>query len=137
MAERCVGLLKTSVRRLLVSGNMSDRFWPYVVHFAAQLQQAKAQGYPWDQPMFGELVATCTLMSKDGQASTKPRGTLQINFFGDGKRWILNQFVWMPTHIACSKIGIFFPSGVKPAHCQRYRLRPSGLSYFLKEKQLG
>eukprot|EP00971_Amphidinium_carterae_P056227 1109545-Amphidinium_carterae.1 len=58
MAERCVGLMKTAVRRLLVAANLSDRVWPYAVHFAAQLQQAKALCYPWDQPMFGELVAT-------------------------------------------------------------------------------
>eukprot|EP00971_Amphidinium_carterae_P094458 1869859-Amphidinium_carterae.1 len=42
MAERCVGLMKTAVRRLLVAANLSDRFWPYAVHFASQLQQAKA-----------------------------------------------------------------------------------------------
>eukprot|EP00971_Amphidinium_carterae_P255488 5071841-Amphidinium_carterae.1 len=39
----------------------SDRFWPYAVHFAAQLQQARALSYPWDQPMFGELGATWLL----------------------------------------------------------------------------
>eukprot|EP00971_Amphidinium_carterae_P036378 715127-Amphidinium_carterae.1 len=63
MAERCVVLMKTAVRRLLVAANLGDRFWPYAVHFAAQLQQAKALGYPWDQPMFGELVATWRLQS--------------------------------------------------------------------------
>eukprot|EP00971_Amphidinium_carterae_P251804 4999390-Amphidinium_carterae.1 len=61
MAERCVGLMKTAVRRLLVAANLGDRFWPYAVHFAAQLQQTKALGYPWDQPVFGELVATWRL----------------------------------------------------------------------------
>eukprot|EP00971_Amphidinium_carterae_P252529 5013518-Amphidinium_carterae.1 len=79
--------------------------------------------------MFGELVATWSLLPKDGQPATEPRGTLgkllQINYFGGGKTWILtnamallqasSQFVWMPIHIAGNKIGIDFPSGVKPA----------------------
>eukprot|EP00971_Amphidinium_carterae_P292621 5809184-Amphidinium_carterae.2 len=38
MAERCVGLMKTAVRRLLMSANLVDRFWPYAVQFAAQQQ---------------------------------------------------------------------------------------------------
>eukprot|EP00971_Amphidinium_carterae_P057829 1143725-Amphidinium_carterae.1 len=75
MVERCVGLMKTAVHRLLVSGNLADKLWPYAVHFATQLQQAKALGYPWDQPMFGEFVTTWRLKSKDGQAATEPRGT--------------------------------------------------------------
>eukprot|EP00971_Amphidinium_carterae_P105654 2092313-Amphidinium_carterae.1 len=29
MAERCVGLMKAAVRRLLVAANMTDKFWPY------------------------------------------------------------------------------------------------------------
>eukprot|EP00971_Amphidinium_carterae_P003370 66397-Amphidinium_carterae.1 len=73
MAERCVGLIKTAVRRLLVAANLGDRFWLYVVHFAAQLQQAKALGCPWDQPMFGELVATRRLKTKADHSSTEPR----------------------------------------------------------------
>eukprot|EP00971_Amphidinium_carterae_P178671 3544370-Amphidinium_carterae.1 len=79
--------MKTAVRRLLVAANVGDRFWPYAVHFAAQLQQAKALGYPWDQPMFGELVATWRLKAKSDHTSTEPRGSLgmllQINYFGD------------------------------------------------------
>eukprot|EP00971_Amphidinium_carterae_P178915 3548495-Amphidinium_carterae.2 len=83
---------------MLVAANFSDRFWPYAVHFtahSAQLQQAKALGYPWDQPMFGESVAAWRLKAKSDHTSTEPRGTLgkllQINYYGDGKTWVLQK----------------------------------------------
>eukprot|EP00971_Amphidinium_carterae_P305569 6072373-Amphidinium_carterae.1 len=68
---------------------------PYADQFASQLQQTCALRYPWGCPKFGELVATWRMVPKDDRPSTEPRGTLgkllRINYFGDGKTWILNE----------------------------------------------
>eukprot|EP00971_Amphidinium_carterae_P119146 2360305-Amphidinium_carterae.1 len=40
LAERMVGLMRTSCRRLLFSANMANILWPYAVQLSAQQQQA-------------------------------------------------------------------------------------------------
>eukprot|EP00971_Amphidinium_carterae_P240354 4771639-Amphidinium_carterae.1 len=65
LAERMVGLMKSSCRRLLFSARMANSFWPYAVQVSAQQQQAHVLGYAWDLPVFGELVAVWEMLPKD------------------------------------------------------------------------
>eukprot|EP00971_Amphidinium_carterae_P228735 4537362-Amphidinium_carterae.1 len=50
LAERMVGLMKTSCARLLLSANMANSLWPYAVQLSAQQQQASVLGCEWSLP---------------------------------------------------------------------------------------
>eukprot|EP00971_Amphidinium_carterae_P349468 6491034-Amphidinium_carterae.1 len=66
LAERMVGLMKTTCRRLILSANMSMYMWPFAVTFASVMQRVKLLGHDWHLPVFGELVAIWRSHDKDG-----------------------------------------------------------------------
>eukprot|EP00971_Amphidinium_carterae_P328783 6460844-Amphidinium_carterae.2 len=88
----CTKLLGQSVQGL------SDRFRPYAVQFAPQMQQAHALAYPWDQPSFGELVAVWHMQSKDNLRGLEPRGILAT----DGNTaWLGIEDAYVPSCAPC------------------------------------
>eukprot|EP00971_Amphidinium_carterae_P040899 803392-Amphidinium_carterae.1 len=76
LAERCVGLMKSSCRRLPFSAHMAKSMWPYAVQLSAQIQQASVLGYEWNLPVFGELVAVWEMKPKDENHSLDTCGAL-------------------------------------------------------------
>eukprot|EP00971_Amphidinium_carterae_P318498 6330551-Amphidinium_carterae.1 len=66
LAERMVGLMKTTCRRLILSANTSMYMWPFAVTVASVMQRVKLLGHDWSLPVFGELVAIWRSHDKDG-----------------------------------------------------------------------
>ena len=51
-----VGMLKTTVRRLLKQAHIERKWWSYVCKVAGHMMREKALGRPWTYPLFGQLV---------------------------------------------------------------------------------
>ena len=56
IAERMVGMLKTTVRRMLKQANLGRDWWSYASRFAGHMMREKVLGREWTQPLFGQLV---------------------------------------------------------------------------------
>eukprot|EP00971_Amphidinium_carterae_P030608 601985-Amphidinium_carterae.1 len=58
LAERMVGLCKSSVRKLIgTSSSIDHSLWPYACLWTGELMRHAAIGLSWPYPAFAELVA--------------------------------------------------------------------------------
>ena len=64
IAERMVGILKSSVRRMLKQAHLEREWWSYACKFAGHMMREKVLGRPWQYPLFGQLVGiwTCRMV---------------------------------------------------------------------------
>ena len=56
IAERMVGILKTTVRRMLKQANLGREWWSYACRFAGHMMRERVLGRDWTYPLFGQLV---------------------------------------------------------------------------------
>ena len=58
VAERMVGMLKTTVRRVLKqandAANLGREWWSYACRFASHMMREKVLGRDWPHPLFGQ-----------------------------------------------------------------------------------
>ena len=56
IAERMVGMLKTTVRRMLKQANLGREWWSYACRFAGHMMRERVLGREWPYLLFGQLV---------------------------------------------------------------------------------
>ena len=56
IAERMIGMLKTTVRRMLKQANLGREWWSFACRFAGHMMREKVLGREWPHPRFGQLV---------------------------------------------------------------------------------
>ena len=54
IAERMVGMLKTTVRRVLKQAHLGREWWSYACRFAGHMMREKVLGREWPHPLFGQ-----------------------------------------------------------------------------------
>ena len=54
IAERMVGMLKTTVRRMLKQANLGREWWSYACRFAGHMMRERVLGREWTCPLFGQ-----------------------------------------------------------------------------------
>ena len=53
IAERMVGRLKSTVRRVLKQAHLEREWWSYACKFAGHMMREKVLGRPWQYPLLG------------------------------------------------------------------------------------
>ena len=74
IAERMVGMLKTTVRRMLKQANLGREWWSYACRFAGHMMRDKVLGREWPHPLFGQLVGIWKSHDKAQAKSLDDRG---------------------------------------------------------------
>ena len=69
IAERMVGMLKTTVRRMLKQSNLGREWWSYACRFAGHMMRERVLGREWTYPLFGQLVG---IWKSHDKAQAKP-----------------------------------------------------------------
>eukprot|EP00971_Amphidinium_carterae_P112296 2224405-Amphidinium_carterae.1 len=102
-AERCVGIAKSLMRRLLVASSLEQEFGSYALRYSLTCLLAQAIGDMTMQlPPFASLVAVRKLVIEKGSRSFHARGLpgtfLGCKAFGDGSSWVLlkdtDEVIW-------------------------------------------
>ena len=75
-AERMVGMLKTTVRRMLKQANLGREWWSYACRFAGHMMREKVLGREWTYPLFGQLVGIWKSHDKAQAKSLDDRGSV-------------------------------------------------------------
>ena len=75
IAERMVGMLKTTVRRMLKQANLDREWWSYACRLAGHMMREKVLGREWTYPLFGQLVGIWKSHDK-AQAKSLDRGSV-------------------------------------------------------------
>ena len=78
IAERMVGMLKTTVRRMLKQANLGREWWAYACRFAGHMMREKVLGREWPHPLFGQLVGIWKSHDKAQAKSLDDRGCVDI-----------------------------------------------------------
>ena len=76
IAERMVGMLKTTVRRMLKQANLGREWWSYASRFAGHMMREKVLGREWQYPLFGQLVGIWKSHDKAQAKSLDDRGSV-------------------------------------------------------------
>ena len=71
IAERMVGMLKTTVSRLLTQAHLERQWWSYACKVARHMMRDKILGRTWTWPLFGQLVGIWKGRDKRSGESTK------------------------------------------------------------------
>ena len=74
IAERMVGMLKTTVRRMLKQANLGREWWSYACRSAGHMMREKVLGREWPHPLFGQLVGIWKSHDKAQAKSLDDRG---------------------------------------------------------------
>ena len=97
IAERMVGMLKTTVRRMLKQANLGRERWSYASRFAGHMMREKALGREWTHPLFGQLVGIRKSHDKTQAKSLDDRGSvgylLDIDIWQSGTTRIMQDGV--------------------------------------------
>ena len=64
IAERMVGILKSTVRRMLKQAHLDREWWSYACRFAGHMMREKVLGREWPHPLFGQLVGNMTKLKQ-------------------------------------------------------------------------
>ena len=64
-ADRIVGLLKTTVKRMLKQAHLDRPWWSHACRTAGRMMRARVLGRPWNWPLFGQHVGIWTGKDKD------------------------------------------------------------------------
>ena len=76
IAERMVGLLKTTVRRMLKQANLGREWSSYACRFAGHMMRERVLGREWTYPLFGQLVGIWKSHDKAQAKSLDDRGSV-------------------------------------------------------------
>ena len=97
IAERMVGMLKTTVRRMLKQANLGREWWSYACRFAGHMMREKVLGREWPYPLFGQLVGIWKSHDKAQAKSLDDRGCvgylLDIDIWQSGTTRIMQDGV--------------------------------------------
>ena len=97
IAERMVGMLKTTVRRMLKQANLGREWWSYASRFAGHMMREKVLGREWTHPLFGQLVGIWKSHDKAQAKSLDDRGSvgylLDIDIWQSGTTRIMQDGV--------------------------------------------
>ena len=72
-----VGVLKTTVRRLLKQAHLERDWRSYACKLAGHMMREKVLGRPWSYPLFGQLVGIWKGHDKDQAKSLDARGAME------------------------------------------------------------
>ena len=76
IAERMVGMLKTTVRRMLKQANLGREWWSYACRFAGHMMRERVLGREWTYPLFGQLVGIWKSHDKAQAKSLDDQGSV-------------------------------------------------------------
>ena len=97
IAERMVGMLKTTVRRMLKQADLGREWWSYACRFAGHMMRERVLGRDWTYPLFGQLVGIWRSHDKAQAKSLDDRGSvgylLDIDIWQSGTTRILQDGV--------------------------------------------
>ena len=97
IAERMVGMLKTTVRRMLKQANLGREWWSYACRFAGHMMRERVLGREWTYPLFGQLVGVWKSHDKAQAKSLEDRGSvgylLDIDIWQSGTTRIMQDGV--------------------------------------------
>ena len=92
-----VGMLKTTVRRMLKQANLGREWWSYASRFAGHMMREKVLGREWTHPLFGQLVGIWKSHDKAQAKSLDDRGSvgylLDIDIWQSGTTRIMQDGV--------------------------------------------
>ena len=71
-----VGMLKTTVRRMLKQANLGREWWSYACRFAGHMMRERVLGREWTYPLFGQLVGIWKSHDKAQAKSLDDRGSV-------------------------------------------------------------
>ena len=71
-----VGMLKTTVRRMLKQANLEREWWSYACRFAGHMMRERVLGREWTYPLFGQLVGIWKSHDKAQAKSLDDRGSV-------------------------------------------------------------
>ena len=97
IAERMVGMLKTTVLRMLKQASLGREWWSYACPFAGHMMREKVLGREWPHPLFGQLVGIWKSHDKAQAKSLDDRGSvgclLDIDIWQSGTTRIMQDGV--------------------------------------------
>ena len=116
IAERMVGMLKTTVRRMLKQANLGREWWSYACRFAGHMMREKVLGREWTYPLFGQLVGIWKSHDKAQAKSLDDRGSVG---------YLLDIDVWQSGTTRIMQDGVVI-KGLAPRRLDpcRYHLNP-------------
>ena len=76
IAERMVGMLKTTVRRMLKQANLGREWWSYACRFAGHMMREQVLGREWPHTLLGQLVGIWKSHDKAQAKSLDDRGSV-------------------------------------------------------------
>ena len=92
-----VGMLKTTVRRMLKQADLGREWWSYACRFAGHMMRERVLGRDWTYPLFGQLVGIWRSHDKGQAKSLDDRGSvgylLDIDIWQSGSTRILQDGV--------------------------------------------
>ena len=112
-----VGMLKTTVRRMLKQAHLGREWWSYACRFAGHMMREKVLGREWPHPLFGQLVGIWKSHDKAQAKSLDDRGSVG---------YLLDIDIWQSGTTRIMQDGVVIkglaPKRLDPA---RYHLNPS------------
>ena len=97
MAERRVGMLKTTVRRMLKQANLGREWWSYCLSICGSYDERESWEREWTYPLFGQLVGIWKSHDKAQAKSLDDRGSvgylLDIDIWQSGNTRIMQDGV--------------------------------------------
>ena len=116
IAERMVGMLKITVRRMLKQAHLEREWWSYACKFAGRMMREKILGRPWQDPLFGQLVGIWRAHDRDQIKSLDDRGAVC---------YLLNIDIWHSGATRVMQDGIVVKGlAPKPLDPLRYHINP-------------
>ena len=76
ISERMVGILKSTVSRMLKQAHLDREWWSYACRFAGHMMREKVLGREWTYPLFGQLVDIWKSHDKAQAKSFDDRGSV-------------------------------------------------------------
>ena len=77
IAERMVGILKSTVRRMLKQAHLDREWWSYACRFTGHMLREKVLGREWTYPLSGQLVGIWKSHDKAQAKSLDDRGSVE------------------------------------------------------------
>ena len=112
-----VGIIKSTVRRVLKQAHLGREWWSYACRLAGHLMREKVLGREWPHPLFGQLAGIWKSHDKAQAKSLDDRGSVA---------YLLGIKIWQSGTTRIMQDGIVVkdlaPKRLDPA---RYHLNPS------------
>ena len=117
IAERMVGMLKTTVCRVLNQAHLGREWWSHACRFAGHMVREKVLGREWPHPLFGQLVGIWKSHDKAQAKSLDDRGCVG---------YLLDIDIWQSGTTRIMQDGVVI-KGLAPRRLDpmRYHLNPN------------